>query len=207
MTARTGGATGPSQDDEMDVRHFGSSVYGGRPNFVLARREDAEGATLALYELLPDEQAAARRERLERANRTLSVEPFASVFSDSSVVETESWSWTDWSAVKVARLSESRLRSVFPLIREALDTADIDPAPATGTGYGDVFLPEAVGVRLALAFTGIKPLQRVDRMRAFARGVARMSDEECYYWHAKCRSPSSPNGAKALRTLLTDHVN
>jgi hypothetical protein len=207
MTVRPGGGACSSQDDEIDARHFGSSVYGGRPNFALARREDADGATLALYELLPDEQAAARRERLERANRTLSVEPFEEIFGDSSVVEAESWSWTDWSAVKVARLSGSRLRSIIPLVREALETADIDPGSATGTGRGDVFLPEAVGVRLALAFTGIKPVQRVDRMRAFARGVARMSDEECYYWHAKCRSPSSPNGAKALRTLLTDHVN
>ncbi|WP_115864976.1 DUF7680 family protein [Halorussus litoreus] len=206
MTARPGGASRASEKDGLDARSFGSSVYGGRPNFALARREDAEGATLALYELLPDEQAAARRERLERANRRLAVEPFASVFGDSSVVEAESWSWTDWSAVKVARLAESRLRSILPLIRESLETADVDPGPATGTGNGDVFLPEAVGVRLALAFTGVKPIQRVDRMRAFARGVARMSDEECYYWHAKCRSPSSPNGAKALRTLLTDHV-
>src|SRR6056297_453899 len=126
MTAYSGSKATTQAPDDVEAGYFGSSVYGGRPNFALARREDAGGATLALYELLPDEQAAARRERLERAGRTLSVEPFASVFGDASVVEAESWSWTDWSAVKVARLAESRLRSILPLLREALGNADID---------------------------------------------------------------------------------
>ena len=89
MTAYSGSKATTQAPDDVEAGYFGSSVYGGRPNFALARREDAGGATLALYELLPDEQAAARRERLERAGRTLSVEPFASVFGDSSVVETE----------------------------------------------------------------------------------------------------------------------
>jgi len=82
----------------------------------------------------------------------------------------------------------------------------LDESVVTATGDAEVFLPETVGVRLALGFVGVKPIQRVDRMRALCRGIARMSDEECYYWHAKCRSPSSPSGEKALRMLLTDHI-
>jgi len=192
----------------VSVDHFGSSVYGGRPTFALVRRDDTDGASLTLYELLPEDQATARADRLERANpsRGLVVEPFTEVFGEAGRADVQRWSWEDWTAMKVTRLSGSRLRAILPLVREALDGADLDDGSVTSSGGGEAFLPETVGVRLALGFLGVKPIQRVDRMRAFCRGIARMSDEECYYWHAKCRSPSSPNGEKALRVLLTDHV-
>ena len=193
-------------DQRTRIQTFGSSMYGGRPTFALARREGPEGATLALYELLPREQAEARRERLERAGRSLVISELDDVFDIPTSDTLAGWSWVDWVAVKVSRLSGSRLNSVTPLLREALAEADLDASVVARTGGGDLFLPETVGVRFALAFAGIKPIQRVDRMRAFARGVARMSAEECYYWHAKCRSPSSPNGEKALRVLLTDNI-
>ena len=193
-------------DDE--VGQFGSSVYAGRPTFALVRRDDAEGASLTLYELLPEDQATARRDRLERSdpNRRLVTESFATVFGDSTAPEAERWDWNDWAAAKVTRLSGSQLRAILPLVRETLADADRDVAAVLSAGDGDLFLPETMGVRLTLGFRGVKPIQRVDRMRALCRGVARMSDEECYYWHAKCRAPSSPSGEKALRTLLTDHL-
>lgn len=185
---------------------FGSSVYGGRPTFALVREEGTKGGTLTLYELLPKEQATARKERLERASQSLVIKEFTQVLEGEADVE-GSWSWDEWVVVKIARLSRSHIRSVLPIVRDSLSHIDVDASAVTNSGAGQVFLPEAVGVRLTLAFAGVKPIQRVDRMRAFARGIARMSDEECYYWHAKCRSPSSPNGEKALRTLLTNHVN
>lgn len=199
---------GALPQDNLGVGHFGSSMYGGRPTFALTRRDGPDGAILTLYELLPEEQATARSERLERGNpnRGLVIEPFDEVFDESGDFSTDRWTWDDWTAVKVTRLSESRLRALLPLIRETLQDADLDEAAATSAGRADVFLPETVGVRLALGFLGVKPIQRVDRMRAFCRGIARMSDEECYYWHAKCRSPLSPNGEKALRTMLTSHI-
>jgi hypothetical protein len=134
------------------------------------------------------------------------MEAFDSVFGESADPEVDRWEWDDWTAVKITQLSESRLRAILPLVRETLHGADLDESVLTASGAAEVFLPETVGVRLALGFLGVKPIQRVDRMRAFCRGIARMSDEECYYWHAKCRSPSSPNGERALRTLLTHHV-
>jgi hypothetical protein len=197
---------GPEQTDETPASSFGSSVYGGRPNFAVVRREGSSGGSLTLYELLPREQATARRERLERAGRSLRVEDFEVVFSESSAADVSRWSWEDWTAAKVARLDGGRVRALLPLLEETLEDAELDASAVSGSGAGEVFLPEAVGVRLALAFRGIKPIQRVDRMRAFCRGVSRMGDEECYYWHAKCRAPSSPNGEKALRTLLTTHL-
>ncbi|WP_396613975.1 hypothetical protein ACH9L7_19765 (plasmid) [Haloferax sp. S1W] len=208
-TPNVDSATPPAaESDSLASGHFGSSVYGGRPTFTLARRDDAGGASLTLYELLPEDQAEARRDRLQRGNpnRGLVTKPFDTVFAESADPDVDRWEWEDWTAVKVTRLSGSRLRATLPLVRETLRGADLDESVITTTGDAEVFLPETVGVRLALGFLGVKPIQRVDRMRAFCRGIVRMSDEECYYWHAKCRSPSSPNGEKALRTLLTDHI-
>ncbi len=195
-------------DEQFSPRSFGSSVYGGRPTFAVVRRDDADGAALTLYELLPDAQAAARQDRLvrENPNRGLVTEPFEAVFGASTEPEVKQWEWDDWTAVKITRLSGSRLRSIMPLVRETLSEAELGESVVTATGSAELFLPETVGVRLTLGFLGVKPIQRVDRMRAFCRGIARMSDEECYYWHSKCRSPSSPNGEKALRTLLTNHI-
>ncbi len=200
--------TRPPESETFTPSSFGSSVYGGRPTFAIVRHDDADGASLTLYELLPHSQAEARQDRLRRENpnRGLVTEPFEAVFGESAAPEVDRWDWEEWTAVKITRLSESRLRSILPLVRETLSGAELDESVVTATGPADVFLPETVGVRLTLGFLGVKPIQRVDRMRALCRGIARMSDEECYYWHAKCRSPSSPSGEKALRTLLTDHV-
>ena len=193
--------------EDAPVSSFGSSVYGGRPTFVMTRREGTNGGEVTLYELLPKDQAAARLERLERHGRSLTVEPYEAVLGDSAADPATHWDWEGWTAVKVARIDGGRFRALSPLLTETIDGAELDAAVVTTSGAGDLFLPETVGVRLALAFRGIKPLRRVDRMRALCRGVAHMGDEECYYWHAKCRSPSSPNGEKALRTLLTDHIS
>lgn len=194
--------------DEEQSKSFalGSSVYGGRPTFALVRDEESNNVTLTLYELLPTEQANARRRRLERRRQqTEKTIPFDEVISDD-VDGVKDWSWDDWVAVKVCRLSGARLRSLLQLLDECLRETSIDPSTVTGTGEKMVLLPEAAGIRLSLGFVGIKPLRRVDRMRAIARGVAQMSLEECYYWHAKCRSPNSPSGASAFRTLLTNHI-
>jgi hypothetical protein len=134
--------------------------------------------------------------------RTSKTVPFDKVVEDD-VDGVEGWTWDEWVAVKVRSISGARLRSLLQLFDEALRECDVDPSLVTGTGESTVLIPEAAGVRLTLGFIGIKPLQRVDRMRALSRGVARMSLEECYYWHAKCRSPNSPSGEKALRVLLT----
>jgi hypothetical protein len=193
------------QRDEERAETFalGSSVYGGRPTFALVRDETASKATVTLYELLPTEQADARKRRLERrrqiSSKTLPLEQIIDRDTDGS----EEWTWENWVGVKVSRLSGSRLRSILQLIDESLREAEIKPEQVTSTGSATILIPEEIGVRLSLGFIGIKPLRRVDRMRDVARGVARMSLEECYYWNAKCRSPNSSGGAKALRTLLT----
>ncbi len=192
------------QYDEEQTESFalGSSVYGGRPTFALVRDEDGNDVTLTLYELLPTEQADARRRRLERRRQQASkTVPFDEVIDDD-VEGVEGWTWDNWVAVKVRRLSGARLRSILQLIEKTLREKDIDPSKITGTGDSVLLIHEESGIRLSLGFVGVKPLQRVDRMRSLSRGIGQMGLEECYYWYAKCRSPKSPNGEKALRTLL-----
>jgi hypothetical protein len=197
------------QYDEEQTESFalGSSVYGGRPTFALVRDEDGNDLTLTLYELLPTEQADARRRRLERRRQQASkTVPFDEVIDDN-VDGVEDWTWDDWVAVKVRRLSGARLRSVLQLLKESIQETNLDSSDITRTGNETIFLREETGIRVSLAFMGIKPLRRVDRMRRIARGISRMSIEECYYWYAKCRSPKNPNGTKALRVLLSDNPN
>ena len=195
------------QYDEEQTESFalGSSVYGGRPTFARVREEEGNDVTLTLYELLPTEQADARRRRLERRRqRTSRSVPFEEVI-DKHVDGVEDWTWDNWVAVKIRRLSGARLRTVLQLLTETLRETNVNPSTVTGSGDATILIKEEQGIRLSLGFLGIKPLQRVDRMRALVRGVSRMSIEECYYWYAKCRSPNTPSGEKALRTLLTDH--
>ncbi len=192
-------------DDQTESFALGGSVYGGRPTFTLVRDEDGNDVTLTLYELLPTEQADARRRRLERRRQQSSkTVPFDEVI-DADVDGVDEWTWDDWVAVKVRRLSGARLRSLLQLLDETLRATEIDSSEITSTGNATILLREEAGVRLSLGFIGVKPLRRVDRMRMLARGISRMSLEECYYWFAKCQSPNTPNGAKALRTLLMEN--
>lgn len=200
----------PGETDDERLVRYETSMYGGRPTFSLARRETDSGGEWTLHALLPHEQAEARRDRLERGGRSLSITPvgelLADVSSEDDLSKFEGWEWDEWVGAKVARLDPTRVRALQDVVRKAIEDTPSNTSEVLRGGAGFVFLPESAGVRLAVAFRGVKPLRRIDRMRSLARGVARMSNEECYYWHAKCRSPSSPNGEKAFRVLLTDHI-
>jgi len=115
------------------------------------------------------------------------------------------WQWNDWCALKIATLSNSRQQTVHRLVRNVLDDCGIDVDFVT-RGEGSVVLSEGAGIRLTIAFLAMKRLQKYEKLTTVADSIARMSLEECYYWHAKCRSPSNPNGVKALRVLLADHT-
>ena len=65
-------------------------------------------------------------------------------------------------------------------------------------------LDEASGVRLGLFLFALKPLRKVTRMEEIITGIERMSDEEVYYWYAKCTNGrNAPHARKALRILLS----
>ena len=66
-------------------------------------------------------------------------------------------------------------------------------------------LSEAPGVRLAILFLTLKPMSKPGRMEEVVAGVDAMSDEEAYYWYAKClNGPQSQRTRKALRILLAE---
>ncbi|WP_367996673.1 DUF7680 family protein [Haloferax volcanii] len=207
---------------EAESFAYGSSMFGGRPTFALTRRL-GEDAGLTLYELIPEDLADGRQKRFRKANSnhrlarmkitdavhgvtedSTGVLDFTNVGSPSARTPNE-WSWNDWCALKIATLSDSRQQAAHRLIRDVLDSSGINPSSIT-RGEGSAVVSEGSGVRLTIAFLAMKRLQKYEKLTTVADSIARMSLEECYYWHAKCRSPSSPNGVKALRVLLADHI-
>ena len=201
---------------------YGSSMYGGRPTFALTRRL-GDDAGLTLYELIPEDLANGRQKRFRKANsnrrftRVSVTDALPDVWEDSNGVlnfsevgaqaarAPSNWCWNDWCALKIATLSDSRQQAVHRLVCNVLDDDGIDVDFVT-RGEGSVVLSEGTGIRLTIAFLAIKRLQKYEKLTTVADSIGRMSLEECYYWHAKCRSPSSQNGVKALRVLLAGDI-
>lgn len=65
-------------------------------------------------------------------------------------------------------------------------------------------LSEPAGVRLALVMVATAPLVRRGRALAIEEGIGAMSNEEVYYWYAKCNGPDASRARRALRLLLAD---
>jgi hypothetical protein len=211
-----------SIESEAESFAYGSSMHGGRPTFALTRRL-GDDAGLTLYEFIPDDLANGRQKRLQRANsnRTLSRIPIVDALPDVdedtdgrlSFVDVgspsertpNSWDWNEWCALKVTTLRGKRQQAVHRLVKSVLADAGVDPATVT-RGEGSAVLSESDGVRLTIAFLALKELQKYEKLTTVADSIDRMSLEECYYWHAKCRSPSSQNGVTALRQLLAGHI-
>jgi hypothetical protein len=211
-----------SIESEAESFAYGSSMHGGRPTFALTRRL-GDDTGLTLYEFIPDDLADGRQKRLQRANsnRTLSRIPIVDALPDVdedadgrlSFVDVgspsertpNSWDWNEWCALKVTTLRGKRQQAVHRLVKSVLADAGVDPATVT-RGEGSAVLSESDGVRLTIAFLALKELQKYEKLTTVADGIARMSLEECYYWHAKCRSPTCKNGVKALRELVAGHL-
>ena len=188
---------------------FTSGVYGDRPTFVLTRNRVDDRAEITLYELAPEKIATARQERFDQVYNSTQVVTFE--LSEAIVnggvppdlgSDDLGHDWTDWCAIKIATLRGKRFNEVSYLIQSTLREAGLEPETVCTGAPASLSLPEAAGVRLSIAFRAMKHVQRRDRLRAIADGISQMTLGECYYWHAKARSPTSPNGVKALRTLL-----
>lgn len=207
---------------EAESFTYGSSMHGGRPTFALTRQL-GDDVGLTLYELIPEDLANGRQRRFQKANsnRTLIRLPITDALPDvredsagdldftemSAPAERSpaNWRWNDWCALKIVTLKDSRQQAVHTLVRQVLSNNGTSLNSVT-RGEGSAVLSECDGVRLTIAFLAMKRLQKYEKLTATADSIAQMSAEECYYWHAKCRSPSNPNGIKALRVLLTDHL-
>ena len=193
---------------------FTSGVYGDRPTFILTRDRVDDRAEITLYELAPKEIATARQERFNQVHNSTRIttvelnEAISGGETPAHLNEDDDLGrdWSDWCAIKIATLRGKRFNEVNYLIQPTLREAGLEPEAVSTGDPMSLPLPEATGVRLSIAFRAMKHIQRRDRLRAIADGISQMSLGECYYWHAKARSPTSPNGIKALRTLLCDHI-
>lgn len=195
---------------------FTTGVHGDRPTFLLTRERVADQHEVTLYELAPEDVATARQDRFERVGKSVNVviQPLTDAIiggetpADLPGVDDEmAYNWDDWCAIKIATLRGNTFNEATYLIESTFREVGLDAETVCTGGPASVSLPEAAGVRLSIAFRAMKPMQRRDKLRAIAEGIEQMSLGECYYWHAKARSPTSPNGTKALRVLLADHIN
>lgn len=99
-----------------------------------------------------------------------------------------------------------------PLASRRLVEQAMDALQASGFRRSDLSaqrrqpfrLHEHHGVRLALAMVATGPLHKRARVEAVLSGVGRMSDEETYYWYAKCLGQDSRRSRRALRLLLAE---
>lgn len=194
---------------------FTTGAYGNRPTFVLSRERVDDKHEITLYELAPKDIASARKERFERAYNSGGVttcdlaDAIVGDESPSELPGTDNsgpFSWESWCAIKIATLRGDSFNEVSSLIESTFREIDLDPQIVCVGSPASVSLPEGAGVRLSIAFRAMKPMRRRDKLRAVATGIDQMSLGECYYWHAKARSPSSPSGTRALRVLLADHL-
>lgn len=63
-------------------------------------------------------------------------------------------------------------------------------------------LNEASGVRLSVLFKTITHVSNLDHIRVIQQGIWAMSEEETYYWFAKCYGDHGDRGVRALRVLF-----
>jgi hypothetical protein len=170
------------------------------PKEYALRLEKKTDEKIKLFDILPAEQAQARRNRAKRVGSQLKVVEMREVLEQED--KNFSMEWEKLAGVKVDQIDGEKFKSLRTLMKNTLDESN-----PFENGEKVRLLDERQGIRLALAFKGISPLRRQDRMRAILRRLEEMSESECYYWNAKIRSPSNQNGAKALRTLLSGHIN
>lgn len=193
---------------------FTTGAHGNRPTFVLTRKRVDDHHEITLYELAPREIATARRERFDSAHKSVIIpvcELNHAIVGEQTPSELPGaddtpYDWEGWCAIRIATLRGDAFNEVSYLIESTFREIEPDPEIVCTGNPASVSLPEGAGVRLSIAFRAMKPMRRRDRLREVAKGIDQMSLGECYYWHAKARSPSSPSGTKSLRVLLADHI-
>lgn len=105
---------------------------------------------------------------------------------------------------KVATAPATQARHVLEHVVAAVRASGYRPSVLGPQRRDPISLDEAAGVRLALTLLATAPLNRGDRIRAVAAGIAAMSVEETYYWYSLCVGPRSSAARRAVRALLSE---
>lgn len=104
----------------------------------------------------------------------------------------------------VANLGPPASRRIVEQAMDALQASGFRRSDLSAQRRQPFRLKEHHGVRLALAMVATGPLHKRVRVEAVLSGLGRMSDEEAYYWYAKCLGSEASRGRKALRILLAE---
>lgn len=104
----------------------------------------------------------------------------------------------------VANLGPSASRRLVEQAMDALQASGFRRSDLSAQRRQPFPLQEHYGVRLALAMVATGPLHKRARVEAVLSGVARMSEEETYYWYAKCLGGEASRGRRSLRLLLAE---
>jgi len=100
---------------------------------------------------------------------------------------------------KVVFAAGRNLQAVGDHVLDALRQAAHRPSEPRRTRTKPFRLPEQAGVRLGLALLATKPLRKIRRIEEISSAVRTMSDDEAYYWFAKCTDPH--HGLRAQRSF------
>jgi hypothetical protein len=93
------------------------------------------------------------------------------------------------------------LLSAWDLVLDALRMNQYKPIMIQHVSSKRFELNEESGVRLSLLFKVIAPLSNLDHIRALQQATWAISNEEAYYWFAKCCGPNGRQGVRAFRLL------
>lgn len=100
---------------------------------------------------------------------------------------------------RIASARGHSLQAVGDHVLEALRQAGYRPDELRRNRSKPFRLPERAGVRLGLALLATKPLRKIRRIEEISTAVRTMSDDEAYYWFAKCTDPD--HGLRAQRAF------
>ena len=105
----------------------------------------------------------------------------------------------------VARSWGTRLQVISDHVFDALKASGYRPADLKRNRQKPFEMPETIGVRLGLVLLATKPLRKIRRIEDISAAVRAMSDDEAYYWYAKCTAAHhGARSQRAFRDLLSD---
>ena len=106
---------------------------------------------------------------------------------------------------RVVRSWGPAMHSVGNHLLDALRSSGYRTSALRPTRRKPFALADPAGVRLGLALLATKPLRKIRRLEEVAGAVTALSDDETYYWYAKCTDHRTARRAqRAFRDLVSD---
>jgi hypothetical protein len=104
--------------------------------------------------------------------------------------------------IKMGSIDGLALISTQDIVLDVLRSNHYKPTVIQHDKKKHLGLSEESGIRLSVLFKAISSLSNLDHIRTLQQTIWAMSDEEAYYWFAKCYGPNGRRGVRALRILF-----